>query len=367
MEVSDNRVLGPSGVDSYSGMGAELKYLREDQGRSLADVARALKISARYLVALEEGRFQDLPGPAYVVGFLRSYGSFLGIDPRLVVQKFKSESAYESVSELDFPVPVRETNIPRIPIVWGSLVLAVIMVCGWYFFQESTKVQFDEITDVPEEFSQATNLVDGDASTNFAEHPAVGFEEGVAENLTEGLEAIAVEDTEFELEPSNSQSIGTINGEIRDAEKAVATGETDFVSSETLIAQTADTFEGEEARSDIVPAPPPPPSQSLGEKEPRIYGVGNVASRITLFALQDSWVQVESLDKELLITRILYAGDSYRVPDRPGLTLITGNAGGLKIIVDDKEAPPLGPLGAVRRGILLDAKGLLETLSADPG
>ena len=367
MEVSDNQGSGPGGVDSYSGIGAELKYLRENQGHSLADVARALKISARYLVAIEKGRFQDLPGAAYVAGFLRSYGSFLGIDPRLVVQKFKSESAYESVSELDFPVPVRETNIPRISVVWGSLVLASIVVCGWYFLQESTKVQFDEITDVPDEFSKATKTIDGVASTNSVENPRVGFEEGGAENLPEGLEAIAVEDTEFALEPTDNVAIGTISGEVGGEEKPVATGETDLVSSESLITQVGDTFEVEEASSNSVPAPPPPPVQTAGEKEPRVYGIENLASRITLFALQDSWVQVESLDKELLITRILYAGDSYRVPDRPGLMLITGNAGGLKIIVDDKVAPPLGPLGAVRRGILLDAKGLLETVSANPG
>ena len=367
MEVSDNQGLGPGDVDSYSGIGAELKKLRENQGHSVADVARVLKISGRYLVAIETGRFRDLPGPAYVAGFLRSYGSFLRIDPQLVVQKFRSESAYESVSELDFPVPVRETNIPRIPVVWGSLVLAGIMVCGWYFFQKSTKVQFDEVADVPQEFSEVMRKVDSEASTNFGEDSVVGFEKGVTENPTEGLEAIAVEDTEFELEPSNNVATGTISRQVGGEEEAVTTGETDLVSSESLITEVGETFESEEARLNIMPAPPAPPSQNSGEKEPRVYGIENLASRITLFALQDSWVQVESLDKELLITRILYAGDSYRVPDRPGLTLITGNAGGLKIIVDDKVAPPLGPLGAVRRGILLEAKGLLETVSANPG
>jgi cytoskeleton protein RodZ len=352
MEVSGNQGLGPGGVNSYSGIGAELKYLREEQGHSLAEVARALKINGRYLVAIEEGSFQDLPGAAYVGGFLRSYASFLGIDPRLVVQKFKSEPAYENVSKLDFPVPVRETNIPRIPVVWGSLVLAVVIVCGWYFIQESRKVKFDDITRVPEEFSKVVTTDDGEATINFVEDAKIRLEQKVAEKPTEGLEVIAVEDTEFELEPSD---------------KAVATGETDFTSLESVIVQTGDTFEGEEGGANTVPAPPPLPTESSGKKEPHVYGMENLASRITLVAFQDSWVQVEGLDRELLITRILYVGDSYRVPDRPGLTLITGNAGGLKVIVDDKEAPPLGPLGAVRRGILLDAERLLEMVSATPG
>jgi len=44
--------------------------------------------------------------------------------------------------------------------------------------------------------------------------------------------------------------------------------------------------------------------------------------------------------------RTLRAGDSYRVPARAGLTLRTGNATGLQVLVDDKPAPALG--GTVR-------------------
>jgi cytoskeleton protein RodZ len=46
------------------------------------------------------------------------------------------------------------------------------------------------------------------------------------------------------------------------------------------------------------------------------------------------------------------------VPDRPGLRFDTGNAGGLEITVDGQTVPPLGPSGAVRRNIPLDADKL---------
>ena len=101
MEGSNSQQLREDG-GAYVGIGVELRSLREDKGYSVPDAAKALRISARYLLAIEEENFQDLPGPAYVVGFLRSYASFLGADPRLVVDKFKHESAYESKAELDF-------------------------------------------------------------------------------------------------------------------------------------------------------------------------------------------------------------------------------------------------------------------------
>jgi cytoskeleton protein RodZ len=94
-------------------------------------------------------------------------------------------------------------------------------------------------------------------------------------------------------------------------------------------------------------------------RQPRVYGVENETARIILRARLDSWVRVYAADESLILTRVLQPGDSYRVPDIAGLTLETGNAGGLKIEVDGATLPPLGPVGAVRRGIALDAERLL--------
>ena len=61
----------------------------------------------------------------------------------------------------------------------------------------------------------------------------------------------------------------------------------------------------------------------------------------------------------MLVTRLLKAGESYAVPDRPGLAMRTGNAGGLAIIVDGNPAPPIGPMGGVRRNVALDPQALM--------
>ncbi len=56
--------------------------------------------------------------------------------------------------------------------------------------------------------------------------------------------------------------------------------------------------------------------------------------------------------------QMLRRGDSYRVPDQSGLTMLTGNAGGLQIEVDGQQAPAVGAVGAIVRNISLDPQRL---------
>ena len=60
------------------------------------------------------------------------------------------------------------------------------------------------------------------------------------------------------------------------------------------------------------------------------------------------------------LPRVLKAGETYRVPGRTGLVLRTGNAGALAITVDGKPAPSIGPVGTVRRNVMLDPDELIS-------
>ena len=108
----------------------------------------------------------------------------------------------------------------------------------------------------------------------------------------------------------------------------------------------------------VVPEIPAPVVEST-DYAPREFGLANSGSTIRLRALLESWVQITGADNELLLTRILRPGDIYHVPDRPGLVLMTGNAGGLEVLVGDVVAPALGPVGKVQRRVALDPERLL--------
>lgn len=97
----------------------------------------------------------------------------------------------------------------------------------------------------------------------------------------------------------------------------------------------------------------------------RVYGADQTTSRILVKARQNSWIQVrDNIANRLVMTRLLRAGDSYRVPDQEGLVLLTGNAGALEILVDGETVPDLGGTGAVRRNVTLDPDLLRQGTAA---
>jgi cytoskeletal protein RodZ len=74
-------------------IGGSLREARLKRNLSPADVQKAIRIRDRYLQALEEERWDLLPGDAYVKGFLRTYADYLGLDGNLYVEEYNSRFA----------------------------------------------------------------------------------------------------------------------------------------------------------------------------------------------------------------------------------------------------------------------------------
>lgn len=74
-------------------IGGSLREARLKRDLTPADVQKAIRIRDRYLQALEEERWELLPGDAYVKGFLRTYADYLGLDGNLYVEEYNSRFA----------------------------------------------------------------------------------------------------------------------------------------------------------------------------------------------------------------------------------------------------------------------------------
>jgi len=67
-------------------IGNFLKERREARGISLIEVEKDLKIRKKYLQALEEGNIDAIPGKTYIIGYLRNYSKYLGINEENINQ-----------------------------------------------------------------------------------------------------------------------------------------------------------------------------------------------------------------------------------------------------------------------------------------
>jgi hypothetical protein len=89
-------------------IGSSLREARLRQRLELSEIERATRIRSRYLQALEDERFDLLPGTAYAKGFLRTYAEQLGLDGQRFVEEF--DTRFPVVDE---PPAVALTKVRR--------------------------------------------------------------------------------------------------------------------------------------------------------------------------------------------------------------------------------------------------------------
>src|SRR5881227_4272520 len=98
-------------------IGSTLREARMRSRIDITEVEKATKIRTKYLRALEHEEWDLLPGPVYVKSFLRTYGDYLGLDSRMLVEEFKRR--YERPHDHELPPPAaslsRERDRGRMP------------------------------------------------------------------------------------------------------------------------------------------------------------------------------------------------------------------------------------------------------------
>lgn len=70
-------------------LGVYFRELRLARGLSLDEVARATRVSQRYLEALEGDRLGDLPAPVFTKGFIRAYAQVLREPPDEALARYR--------------------------------------------------------------------------------------------------------------------------------------------------------------------------------------------------------------------------------------------------------------------------------------
>lgn len=442
---------------AQTSVGGLLRASRLRRNEELRDVAKSLRIRQVYMEAIEDCRYDDLPGTIYAVGFIRAYAELMGLDGEEVIRRFKAEVEEPEIkSNLTFPSLIPEHGIPGGAIVMVGLVIAAIGYGSWYLASTKNVFVTETVPPVPDSLkplvkddkapvsenneaekiqanaaiaapaptlkSETTTDSNGDstpqtspdpvletpeepASTPFAAtSPATPVENAVpaveteAEPVTsESAEAkpetVASSETEQTTPPAAQEAPTDTTGETPGETPGETTAETPVenpvekpvdLASEPVTDPLGDPPESstpaEPAAAETAPPSTPAPAEEVASTpepssvtaEPESQPVAEpedqttiAVSRITLRAKDDSYIQVrDTTANQLLVTKLLKQGESYEVPNKSGLSLLTGNAGALEILVDGEPVPAVGPVGAVRRNIQLEVEKLRQGTAA---
>jgi cytoskeletal protein RodZ len=339
-------------------IGALLRETRQGVGGDIDLIAATLRIRAVYLRAIEESRYDHLPAPVYALGFVRAYANYLGLDGEEAVRRFKHETVdFEPPRGLSFPVPLAERSIPG-----GTMVLAAVILalCGyglWYYVSTGERARPERVSAVPAGLAPPATVPAvppspppaPTASTPTAPSPAA------APSVPAAPPPVA-------SAPPSPPAAPVASPAAPPAPSPAAPASSPAVPASTPSAAPAQAPAAAAASATPAnaPAATPTPAKAAAD-ETRVFGAVGEPSRIVINVTQDCWIQIRDGDR-IMIDKLLHPGESYRVGDRTGLVMDTGNAVGLAIEVDGHETPPIK--GTVRHDIALDASRLIAGTAA---
>ncbi|MFJ5670935.1 helix-turn-helix domain-containing protein [Bacillus safensis] len=121
-------------------LGKRLVEAREEKGMSLEDLQTVTKIQKRYLLAIEQGNYDIIPGKFYIRAFIKQYAEAVGLNPEQLFEEFRKDvpSTYnDEVSDKlsnikpqrELPKPASKVLelLPTILIIGGIIVVIAII------------------------------------------------------------------------------------------------------------------------------------------------------------------------------------------------------------------------------------------------
>lgn len=183
---------------SRSGFGERLKRERELRGVSRDEVCAATRIASRYLEALENERWEALPGGVFNRGFVRAVARFLGLGEDDMLAEYdaamneqKPEGALPATAVAQAPTKPAPTKKNGRPLLWFASLCAILalLASGWLGWTRRDKLAHQRKIQPPSE--KATAIAQAPHSST-APEPAVSAERATtqSENAVENQPAL---------------------------------------------------------------------------------------------------------------------------------------------------------------------------------
>lgn len=351
-------------VDHPLPITAYFVHRRQEKGYSREEVSRQLCISLEYIEAIEENNPSRFPERVYLLGFVRSYAVFLGLDPEECLRRFKEEVLQEEgVMTFSLPEPLSSESLPDRKTLYFSL-LALILLLGfgvYKFWPSSKPPTIIKMPPPPLSLDSPPSSLEGRKQK----------EHGPSSSLsTPPADELSIKEPDLDLsglvesseEVSGSQdSQDSQDSQEKKKPEHVLTSEDSSALPKVVSLTEPENFEKEK------PFPANPPS--LSSLSPSFSGA---PSSLVFEFSEPTWVSLKDSFGQVILEKIFQKGEKYVLNQSKGWFLHTGNAGGMMIRVETTDpktgdflsfVQPLGRPGEVLKDISLDPQHMATYLS----
>jgi cytoskeleton protein RodZ len=329
--------------DRALSLGGHLRALRLAKGDTLEEMARATRISARQLAALESEEFSELPAPIFVKGFIRAYCGFLGESPDRAIELYgpisgaplappteaRTRRARTGWSWLGHPIAVSATLL----LLFGVALLALN-----FGLRGHPKPAPPSATSAPPPRTAAPAPATPAPGTPAPAPPVVAS----APSPRATAPAPPAGGTAKSAAPPQAPPAPTARSASSPPLPAGATAPTAPGAARPASPPTGPA-------ADVRRDAPAPPGQPAPASKPRPG-----AQRLVVKAIEPTWIRVQ-MDGDRVAEELLPAGAKREWTADSRFVLTVGNAGGIQLELNGDALPPLGPSGAVVRQISIPA------------
>ena len=359
------------GFDAYDlQMGDIMRGERATMGKSLLDVQRELKIKATYIAAVENADPSVFESPGFIAGYVRSYARYLNLDPEWAFERFCAESGFAGVEGLSGNTaaknakgkpapklrafgdeaiikpmapytPAGESLLSRIePGAIGSVAVLFALIGalgygGWTVLQEVQRVQFAPVEQAPGVSDQIDSL---------ATAPSIGGGFGNTQSADASPSTPDALDRLYRPQALEAPVLVARDGPIAAVDP-----------------QITGALAGLDASEDVVTDIEKLAASTDAEPTTGVQVLVQNSNEVVLVAVRPTWVQVETDDGSVLLSKVLDKGETYPVPVEGNPKVRTGNAGGLYFLADGRTFGPSGGNGTVVKNIELNVASIETT------
>ena len=280
---------------------------RVKKGLTQEDVSKILKVRISAIKQIESGEELGSLGSAYRLGFLRSYAKLVDLDPENIIKNYKSSNNEKNIKfDYNFPIVEKEKK-SLLPIISLCIFLfSLVTYSSWYYLN---------MNNLETENKNITYL----------------------DNDNNNLDYVKIE---------NNKNI-TLDNTDKINSKNVVTSEKDtsnIIINENFQNKVVDSNED---GSKTLLEPNTLTETSISNETSAIANERIPKEEMVLKSSGNSWVEIEDLDGNSYLTRLMRSGETFVVPDKKGLTLSTGNAGVLSLTFGSTHISKLGSVGEV--------------------